>query len=256
MVGATGLSESNPANPKEVSNNFTINPITVTFLMPGKIETIKVTNESDKPLYAQAAIKNYTQSSINGQLVESSGVIKGEAAVMVTPIILRKLPGHQQQILSVVSLAQDESREYTYRLFVHSLVPATPGQPSVEFQIGYSVPIFVLPKNVHESYTAEYVSRGGRAYIKLTNVGNVHISFSTIAAVLKTGNKSASYVIPGMPRILAGSYAIIPVPDKVAKLIKNQANINLRIEKIKLPTIKDKNEFQLTTTDNISIKIH
>lgn len=228
-----------------VSTDYTVAPIQVEFNRPGKIETLKIYNMGTDPLYAQANLLNYVQHYNLGKLVESNTLITEKSAIVVTPIVFQKIPGKSQQIIRLMAVKQDENKEMAYRLIVKSLTPTSLTTSATTFSIGYSIPVFVLPKTIHEAYTVSYVKEGKKSYLKITNTGNVHISFKDITTLVN-GTKQT---IPGVTRELPGYYQLVEVPANVAKTFKSGSVVNLTITKAKLM------QFDQNTSESATVTV-
>ena len=211
----------------ETSSSFSVTPIRIEFNSPGKIVTLNVFNNSTAPLYAQANLLQYLQHNKGGLLLDDSAPLSEAPAVIVTPVILQKVPGNKKQIMRILAIKQDPEKEYAYRLVIKSLAPTSLTKSAAAFSIGYSIPVFVLPANIHETYKIDYLSVDNKHYLKVSNTGNVHIAFSSIAITL--GDKNMKLKGSGA-RVFPGNYNIIEVPKNIAVQLHGQP-INLNITK-------------------------
>lgn len=213
------------------SNDFYLYPIQFIFDSAGKIQTVNIVNTSKLNLNAQINLKEYKQDFRNGKLVESMADILATSAVrpgvLITPVVLTNIPGAQKQIVRILATRQESDIELSYRASVKSLTPTSLSKSGTIMEIGYTVPIFVLPKNIREDYQISYVSEKNTAYLKIANTGNVHVAFSKITAnnvVLKLDQS----------RLLAGKWEMVALPTSISKSLATNKKLVVEVTKFKL----------------------
>lgn len=213
------------------SNEFYLYPIQIILNSGGKIATLNVVNSSKLKLNAQINLKEYNQDFKNGKLVESMPDIAPNSAVrpgvLITPVVLTNIPGDQKQIVRVLATRQESDVELVYRAAVKSLTPTSINKSGTIMEIGYTVPVFVLPKNVREEYQISYFSEKNKSYLKIANTGNVHVAFSKI-----TVNNIP--VDLEQKRLLAGKWELAPLPASIVKSLDANKGLAIQITKFKL----------------------
>lgn len=229
---------------KEFSSQFVVTPINVTIEQPGKPLAINVSNRMKYPLYVQTKLFNYSQTYAGGQLKDVVTPISGNAAVLVTPVIIKDIPGERNQIIRVLAMKQDPQKEIVYRLLVKSLTPTDLKSTGALFTIAYSIPVFILPTNINEKFDVKYVKENGKSYLKLENTGNVHVTFRTIS--IKANGKSYPLNVL-IPRVLAGNSELVAIPNNIVAGIEKNGVINAEVlinnlkDVDKKPTTKELN---------------
>lgn len=208
------------------SGSFTVFPIQVVFSAPGKVQELTLINTGAGVLNTQSKLMAYHQIQVKGKLIESNTQISGAPAVIATPVVISGVKPDAKQSIRLLAIRQDESKEISYRYYIKNLVPQSVDTSGTNFEIQYGMPVFVLPKNVNESYTFSYVKQDGRSYLKIANIGNVHIMFKRFA--LKDGAKSID--IGTISRLLAGDVTYLEIPAKFA----TQPNLTVETAKAKL----------------------
>lgn len=213
------------------SNDFYLYPIQYIFSSAGKIETLNIMNTSKLNLNAQINLQEYNQDFRNGKLVESMPDILATSAVrpgvLITPVVLTNIPSGKKQIIRILATRQESEIELVYRASVKSLTPTSLSKSGTIMEIGYTVPIFVLPKNIHEDYQISYVPEKNTAYLKIANTGNVHVSFSKITV----NNVSLKL---DQSRLLAGKWEMVALPANVSKNLGANKKLAVEVTKFKL----------------------
>lgn len=227
-----------PDGDKAFSSEFVVTPISVTLEQPGKPTTMNVTNQTANPLYVQTKLYNYTQQTVAGKLKEENTPVVSGSGVLVSPVILKDVPGNKSQILRVMALKQDPTKEISYRLLVKSLTPTNAKEAGALFTIGYSIPVFILPAKVDEKYDVKLVKSGSDEFLKLENTGNVHVTFVNVAV---KGSDNKNHVIElDLQRLLAGQSELVKIPANIAKLMNavNDKSVQISIKDLKNPDKK------------------
>lgn len=229
------------------SNNFYLYPIQIILNSGGKIETLNIMNTSKLNLNAQINLKEYNQVFSNGKLVESSPDITPTAGVrpgvLITPIVLTNIPGEQKQIVRVLATRQESDVELVYRASVKSLTPTGISKSGTIMEIGYTVPIFVLPKNIREEYQLSFITEKNKSYLKIANTGNVHVAFSKI-----TVNNVPLKL--DQSRLLAGTWELSPLPVAATKNLAANKKLAVEVTKFKLT------DFSNTTIESREISVN
>jgi P pilus assembly chaperone PapD len=217
-------------SPQQVSGSFTIFPVQVVFTQPGKVQELSLINTGQGILNTQSKLLTYNQSWENGRLIEKNLPISGAPAVISTPVVIANVQPNAKQAIRLLATHQDESKEIVYRYYVKNLVPQSVDSSGTTFEVQYGMPVFVLPKNVIESYNFSYIKQNGKSYLKVANLGNVHLVFKKFALKVN-GNH---FEIGSIGRLLAGDYGYIEIPKSVAAAIAKHNEIEVLTNKSKL----------------------
>lgn len=231
------------------SNNFVVTPIQVICTAPGKPEKLTLSNKADVVLNVQSKLSVYEQKSVNGKLIEDDIDLTPEqkSKFIVSPPILGNIRGNAQQLMRLMPLSQDENKELVYRFTVKSLTPRDLNDTGPAFATAYAVPIFVLPKNVNESYKISYVEVNGKSYLKVMNDGNVHINFKDFSVEIPSGKNNNAHLAIEQRRILAGQSEFIEIPKATAKLLNAEKALHVNVVKGDLYDINKKNISKVVT---------
>lgn len=228
---------------KLASNDFSIYPIQVVIEKPGQIKTLNVVNSAKYPLFVQANLRNYVQYMNNGKLLESMTDINPpgskvlvKPSLIVSPIVIKNIPAGKKQIVRVMGIKQESNIEQAYRLTVKNITPISVVRAGTVFEIGYTIPLFILPKNINESYNFQYLKEKNHSYLRLANTGNVHILIKSLNIVVN--NKPVKLSIKTV-RLLAGSWELIEIPASVAHTLVPGQSLSLEIDREKLSNFED-----------------
>lgn len=194
------------------ADGFSVFPTQVVFQNVGKSQEVTLLNASDSVLNTQSIARSYSQK--NGPqkvLVESNSPISGTPAVITSPVVVKNVQPNSSQVIRMLAVKQNDESEIVYRYTIKNLNEQKLDSSGALFEIGYGIPVFILPRNVVESYNFSYTKDKGKSYIKIANVGNVHVMFKSIS-VTANGNK---YDLGAPGRILAGNTQYLAIPAKI-----------------------------------------
>lgn len=206
---------------------FTVIPTQVVFEQPGKVKTLTVINQGDELLNTQSIFKTYVQVESVGKLVESNNVITGVPSIMATPVVVQDLAPNTKQDIRLLAIKQSPESETVYRYYVKNLNQQSIDSSGTQFEIAYGVPVFILPQHVNESYNFSYATRDGKSFIKVSNIGNVHVLFKEL--YIRSSGKAIA--LGGVGRLLAGSTREILVPANLAKDLSGSKYVNINVAK-------------------------
>ena len=235
--------KSNESAAKLASNDFSLYPIQIVIEKPGQIKTLNVVNSAKNPLFVQSNLRNYVQYMNNGRLLESMTDINPpgskvlvKPSLVVSPIVIKNIPAGKKQIVRVMGIKQESDIEQAYRLTVKNITPISVVRAGTVFEIGYTIPLFILPKNINESYDIQYLKEKNHSYLRLANTGNVHILIKSLSIV--ANNKPVKLSIKTL-RLLAGSWELIEIPAATAHSLVPGQSLSLEIEREKLSNFEE-----------------
>lgn len=235
--------KSNESEAKLASNDFSLYPIQIVIEKPGQIKTLNVVNSAKNPLFVQSNLRNYVQYMNNGRLLESMTDINPpgskvlvKPSLVVSPIVIKNIPAGKKQIVRVMGIKQESDIEQAYRLTVKNITPISVVRAGTVFEIGYTIPLFILPKNINESYDIQYLKEKNHSYLRFANTGNVHILIKSLNIV--ANNKPVKLSVKTL-RLLAGSWELIEIPAVTAHSLVPGQLLPLEIEREKLSNFEE-----------------
>lgn len=117
----------------------TVAPVQVE-VSPGRpVQTVVVSNPSDRPMRFQAQVLAWTQRDGQDQRVPSD-------ALIVAPAIA-DIPAGGQQIFRIAARTPAAATQRAYRLVLEDISPAPPigGEVGVALRVNHDLPVFVSP---------------------------------------------------------------------------------------------------------------
>ena len=124
--------------------------------------------------------------------------------VAASPPLVRIEPGQKQLVRLIKQIPPAAGKEMAYRVVLDEIpTPHSAGdnQAGLNFQMRYSVPLFVYGDgvnrdNTHPDLSWQMVNSGGERYLQLTNRGNGHARLSNLnIGGRKLGNGLFGYVL-------------------------------------------------------------
>jgi P pilus assembly chaperone PapD len=168
---------------------------------------INVYNLGDDKIIIQSKLKVLLQDMVKNQLVEVDQPLMSTAQVALVPSILN-VNAKSHQPIRILALQQMESEEIAYRLFIKNISQKSVSFSGTTLEIGFSVPVYVLPKKVVEAFSFEVKHLESNNYVmKIHNQGNVHLYIEGVTLFDNEKNKKniADIKISGV--ILSGKVA-------------------------------------------------
>lgn len=124
--------------------------------------------------------------------------------VAASPPLVRIEPGQKQLVRLIKQIPPAAGKEMAYRVVLDEIpTPRSAGdnQAGLNFQMRYSVPLFVYGDgvnrdNTHPDLSWQVVNSGGERYLQVTNRGNGHARLSNLnIGGRKLGNGLLGYVL-------------------------------------------------------------
>lgn len=186
-----------------------VSPTSVTVQAGQNAGGLTLSNTGTTPVHAQVRVYRWTQHDGEDRLEPTRDIA-------VSPPMLELAPGDRQLIRVIRPGAPPSGTEASYRLIVDELPvegAADAAKPGLQFMLRYSVPVFVMPRDVAETATAivpvlrtRLVRDGGRSFIEIANSGRQHAQVADLAFIDADGKRHAvaaglsGYVLPGQAR--------------------------------------------------------
>ncbi|MBY0379260.1 MAG: fimbria/pilus periplasmic chaperone [Burkholderiales bacterium] len=187
------------------SANFYIDNTRVVMQNTTDPALINVYNLGDDKIIIQSKLKMLLQDMVKNQLVEVNQPVMSTPQVALVPSILN-VNAKSHQPIRILALQQMESEEIAYRLFIKNISQKSVSFSGTTLEIGFSVPVYVLPKKVVEAFSFEVKHLESNNYvIKITNQGNVHIYIEGVTLFDNEKKDIAEIKISGV--ILSGKVA-------------------------------------------------
>lgn len=240
LLGSIAINSYADVNSGNNSGAFSVFPTQVVFDKLGKVQELTLLNLSEQALNTQSKLQTMTQLSKGTTVVESNIDISGSPGVIITPSVVKNLLPDNKQSIRVLAIKQDEESELTYRYFIKNLNAKNVNSTGTDFEIQYGIPIFILPKNINESYTVSYVKINKEPFVAVKNVGNVHIQIKELFA-----NKTS---LGTVGRLLAGQTRYLPIPATVDKSFANGSTVNLQFVKSGLVDFNKEQKLEMSLT--------
>ncbi len=126
--------------------------------------------------------------------------------VVASPPMVRIEPGKKQLVRLVAQTPPPAGKEGAYRVLLDEIpTPLMPGQSQVgiNFQMRYSVPLFVYgkgltPDNGHPELSWRLTDSNGQQALQISNSGNMHARLSNVMLGGRTLSEGLlGYVLPG-----------------------------------------------------------
>ena len=169
------------------ADSFNVTPVRIHLSSRQKIETLVLTNTSNRPTVVQSFVRSWTQHDNRDIYRNSRGLI------VVPPIV--KIPAHSKQVMRVaLQSALPINKEKTYRVFLREVLPPSPktkhGEFMVRVVIELGLPVFIEPLRPAKSHLVWKLTHVSAHKINLLvrNTGNTHSRITKM--LLKQGKRT------------------------------------------------------------------
>jgi P pilus assembly chaperone PapD len=181
--------------------NFYIDPTRIILKNTQDSLQLNIHNNSTESQPVQVTVAMLQQTAKNGQLIESNPTIMGEPQVVITPQVVTTPPKSVKPV-RILALSQMDNDEIAYRVFIRSVSPRSITSNGTTMELGFGVPVYILPKNIIERSELKISKAKNNNYLlTISNTGNVHININSVT--LFDNNKILSTIeTPGA--ILSG----------------------------------------------------
>lgn len=187
------------------SSNFYIDNTRVLFQNTSEPAIINVYNVSDDKIVIQSKLKMLLQDTVNNQLIEVNPEPMSNPRLAIVPHVLN-INSKTNQPIRILALTQLDTAETSYRLFIKNISQKGVTSSGTVLQLGFSVPIYILPKKINEAFSFEVKHVGDNSYtLQIKNQGNVHIYVNTITLFDDAHKEITTIKTPGV--ILGGKNA-------------------------------------------------
>jgi fimbrial chaperone protein len=178
------------------AGSFSVNPIRVEITAPETTSSLQLSNKDSQAVVVQTSVVKWTQKDGKDVYTKTDGVI-------VTPPIVSIAP-HDSQMLRVGLMRPcNPSEETSYRVLIKEIPPKIKRIPGIHFALQISMPIFIMPAEIHNSLQWSASKKGPQNLaIRLVNNGNTHIQVTRIKVYQQQQTKPLfmkdifSYVLP------------------------------------------------------------
>lgn len=159
---------------------------------------LRLENRGNQPVVLQMRIYQWTQVNGEEQLLPQQNVIG-------SPPMMTIASGSQQIVRIINKKPALANEELTYRLVLDEIPTQQKGQQGVNFQMRYSLPLFiygaglkhnVIDENVQNDLSWRFVNSKGNKWLEFNNQGNTHLHLSHIDMNQKTAGLLSTYVLP------------------------------------------------------------
>lgn len=180
------------------ASGLQVTPISLTLEQSQRAEGIWLSNSGDSPINAQVRVFRWSQSGYSDQLAASQGLV-------ISPPMLTIPPGGKQ-LIRVIRTGSPAKTEDAYRLSINELPQTTAKKNNLQFVLHYSVPVFIQPPGVDETYARlqwQIQHSDGRTWLEVNNQGDGHAQLSEVSLITATGSRKnitpglLGYVLPG-----------------------------------------------------------
>lgn len=160
------------------------------------IDTLKLTNNSAKPVDIQSQVMSWTQP-------DGKEVYAPTTDIIVSPPIMKIIPKHTQLMRVGWRAPTALQTEKAYRLFLEEITPNTVlEQNAVRIKLRMGLPVFIAPANPVYQLSYGTPSRSGNTLsISATATGNAHVqiigsTLSTSDGTVVATSKDTLYLFP------------------------------------------------------------
>lgn len=173
-------------------------PVLVEMRAPTATSTVRLRNESDQPLSAQARVFRWTQ-------VDGRDVFEPAADVVASPPSVTLSPRVDYSIRVVRTSRGPVEKEEAYRLLLDELPDASRVQSgAVALVLRHSIPVFVMPPVQAPSKLSWSVKvTGGKIVLTAANSGGRRVRLSSVR--VSDGNRTVDFGSGLLGYALAGS---------------------------------------------------
>ncbi|MEN9488904.1 MAG: Pili and flagellar-assembly chaperone, PapD N-terminal domain [Bacteroidota bacterium] len=222
--------------------NFYVDPTRVVLTDTKTSVQLTVHNNFEESQPIQVKTVMLTQILDGNKLTESNPSIMGHPQVAITPQIMSVAPKSTKPI-RLLALSQLDNDEISYRIFIRSITPRAITSSGTTMELGFGIPVYVLPKNIHQSANYLITKKGTNYSLIIKNTGNVHLNVNTV--ILYDSNNQAIQTISTPGAILSGKERVFTFKMKnnnnyseFKAEIKQQDLINFTNEVTHAQTIK------------------
>lgn len=181
----------------QAANSVMIWPIDPAINPEDKASELWLENRGDTTTLMQVRIFAWQQTDNQEQY-------QTQQQVAASPPLVRIEPGQKQLVRLIKQIPPAAGKEMAYRVVLDEIpTPRSAGenQAGLNFQMRYSVPLFVYGDgvnrdNTHPDLSWQVVNSGGERYLQVTNRGNGHARLSNLnIGGRKLGNGLFGYVL-------------------------------------------------------------
>lgn len=181
----------------QAANSVMIWPIDPAISPEDKASELWLENRGDTTTLMQVRIFAWQQTDKQEQY-------QTQQQVAASPPLVRIEPGQKQLVRLIKQIPPAAGKEMAYRVVLDEIpTPRSVGdnQAGLNFQMRYSVPLFVYGDgvnrdNTHPDLSWQVVNSGGERYLQVTNRGNGHARLSNLnIGGRKLGNGLFGYVL-------------------------------------------------------------
>ncbi|WP_293706068.1 fimbrial biogenesis chaperone [Stenotrophomonas sp. UBA7606] len=178
------------------AGNLQVAPIVLEFSENQQANALWLQNSADHPINAQIRVQQWSQTTASDQL-EPSQVLRASPAIVQIP------PGQRQlvRIVRPMPMATAPAQyEQAYRVWVDELPEIGGPQPAgLQFQLRYSIPVFVLPSGAQtreqigkvpldtSSLQASWQVSADTLILDVRNTGNQRVRLSELGWTADNG---------------------------------------------------------------------
>lgn len=199
-----------------------LSPVSIQFNTADRAQALWLTNSGVTPLHAQVRVFRWTQVQGEDRLDPTNDLV-------ASPPLVEIEPGRSQLVRIVRRSEVAGLREESFRLLVDEIPirqegssKESPGRPSLQFLLRYSVPVFIGSELGSQAFDASGISgewTGAPAAPKLTivNTGPRRLRISEVVHEDASGRKTT--LVPGLlGYVLAGQRVSWPMPASARNL--------------------------------------
>ena len=152
-----------------------LSPVRINLSEAAKVAVLTVRNTGTEESVMQVTLNKWT---LDGQ----NYVYQPSHELVVTPVTFRLAPGASQIVRIGLGGNPPVDKEFAYRLLVEEVPPPfSPDDTQTRLVIRHDLPVFVAPvAAVKPALDVALECAADGAWLRLTNIGNVHTQFRSI----------------------------------------------------------------------------